>query len=94
MRLRGNLDDPTNPSRDDKNKYYPLIAHAVERLDRNTDETRSAIYERACTAVTQLFSNGAALLDADITKERLALEEAIRKVEVDAGRNSLRETCD
>ena len=75
------------------NKYYPLIARAVERLDRNADETRRAVYERARKAVAQLRSNQPALLDADITKERLALEEAIRKVEAEAARNSRRETC-
>ena len=75
------------------NKYYPLIARAVERLDRNADETRRAVYERARKAVAQLRSNQPALLDADITKECLALEEAIRKVEAEAARNSPRETC-
>jgi hypothetical protein len=89
VRLEGNR---TNSSRDDTNKYYPLIARAVERLDRNADETRRAVYERARKAVAQLRSNQPALLDADITKERLALEEAIRKVEVEAARNSRRET--
>ena len=29
------------------NDYYPLIARAVERLDRSTGETRRAVYERA-----------------------------------------------
>ncbi len=83
----------TNSSRDDTNKYYPLIARAVERLDRNADETRRAVYERARNAVAQLRSNQPALLDADITKERLALEEAIREVEAEAARNSPKETC-
>ena len=93
VRLRGNLDHRTNSSRDDINKYYLLIARAVERLDRNADETRRAVYERARKAVAQLRSNQPAFLDADITKERLALEEAIRKVEAEAARNSSRETC-
>ena len=74
------------------NNYYPVIARAVERLDRSTGETRRAVYERARKAVAQLRSNQPALLDADITKERLALEEAIRKVEAEAARNSPRET--
>jgi SPOR domain len=75
------------------NKYYPLIARAVESLDRNADETRREVYERARKAVEQLRSNQHALLDANITKERLALEETIRKVEAEAARNSLRGTC-
>jgi hypothetical protein len=70
-RLEGNR---TSSSRDDTNKYYPLIARAVERLDRNADETRRAVYERARKAIAQLRSNQPALLDADITKERLALK--------------------
>jgi hypothetical protein len=74
------------------NDYYPLIARAVEMLDRSTGETRRAVYERARKAIAQLLSNQPALLDADITKERLALEEAIRKVEAEAARKSLPET--
>ena len=74
------------------NDYYPLIARAVERLDRSTGEARRAVYERARKAVAQLRSNQPALLDADITKERLALEEAIRKVEAEAARKSPPET--
>ena len=74
------------------NDYYPLIARAVERLDRSTGEARRAVYERARKAVAQLRSNQPALLDADITKERLALEEAIRKVEAEAARKSPTET--
>jgi hypothetical protein len=75
-----------------KNDYYPLIARAVERLDRSTGESRRAVYERARKAVAQLHSNQPALLDADITKERIALEEAIRKVEAEAARKSPPET--
>jgi hypothetical protein len=66
------------------NDYYPLIARAVERLDMSTGEARRAIYERAREAVAELRSNQLALLDAEITEERLALEEAIRKVEAEA----------
>jgi hypothetical protein len=70
------------------NTYYPLIARAVERLERSSGEARQAVYERAREAVAQLRSNQPALLDAEITKERLALEEAIRKVEAEAARKS------
>ena len=62
------------------NDYYPLIARAVERLDRSTGEARRAVYERAREAVAELRSNQLARLDAEITEERLALEDAIRKV--------------
>ncbi len=72
--------------------YYPLIARAVEGLDRSTGEARRALYERARNAlVVQLRSNQPALLEAQITKERLALEEAIRKVEAEAARKSRNE---
>ena len=73
--------------------YYPLIARAVEGLDRSTGEARRALYERARDAlVAQLRSNQPALFEADITKERLALEEAIRKVEAEAARKSRNES--
>ena len=69
--------------------YYPLIARAVEGLETNTGEARRALYERARTAlVTQLRSVEPALPETDITKERLALEDAIRKVEAEAARKS------
>ncbi len=69
--------------------YHPLIARAVEGLGRSTGEARRALYERARTAlVTQLRSVEPALSESEITKERLALEEAIRKVEADSARKS------
>ena len=74
------------------NNYYPVIARAVERLDRSTGETRRTVYERAREAIAQLRSNQPALLDADIIKERLALEEAILKVEAGAARNLVMQT--
>jgi hypothetical protein len=73
--------------------YYPLIARAVEVLDRSTGEARRALYGRARDAlVTQLRSNQPALLEAQITKERLALEEAIRKVEAESTSKSHNES--
>jgi hypothetical protein len=73
--------------------YYPLIARAVTGLDKSTGEARRALYERARTAlVTQLRGVEPALSEADITRERLALEEAIRKVEAEAARRPRSET--
>jgi hypothetical protein len=67
--------------------YHPLIARAVAGLEKNTGEERRALYERARKAlVTQLRGVVPALSEADITRERLALEEAIRKVEAEAAR--------
>jgi hypothetical protein len=69
--------------------YFPLIARAVEGLETNTGEARRALYERARSAlVAQLRSVEPALPETDITKERLALEDAIRRVEADAARKS------
>ena len=67
--------------------YYPLIARAVGGLDKNTGENRRALYDRARAAlVSQLRSVQPALDETDITRERLALEEAIRKVEAEAAK--------
>ena len=72
--------------------YHPLIARAVDGLAKNTGEARRALYERARSAlVAQLRSVEPALSESDITKERLALEEAIRKVEGEAARKALAE---
>ena len=61
--------------------YYPLIARAVSGLDKNTGENRRALYDRARVAlVNQLRGVQPALEESDITRERLALEEAIRKM--------------
>src|SRR5712672_6537 len=69
--------------------YYPLIAKAITGLDKSTGEARRALYERARGAlVTQLRGVVPALNESDITRERLALEEAIRKAEAEAARKS------
>jgi class 3 adenylate cyclase len=73
--------------------YHQLIAKAVEGLDRSTREARRALYERARKAlVAQMRSAQPALLKPNIVKERLALEDAIRKVEAEAARKSPTET--
>ncbi len=69
--------------------YYPLIARAVGGLDKNTGENRRALYERARSAlVAQLRGVDPPLEESEITKERLALEESIRKVEADAAKRA------
>src|ERR1700734_25297 len=73
--------------------YQPLIARAVEGLRKSTGEARRSLYERARSAlVTQLRSVDPPLSESDITRERLSLEEAIRKVEADAARKARMET--
>ncbi len=65
--------------------YQPLLARALKGLDRNTSETRRAVYDRARQALlNQLRSANPPMADADITRERLALEDAIRKTETEA----------
>ncbi len=67
--------------------YYPLIARAVGGLDKNTGENRRALYDRARTAlVSQLRGVEPPLDETEITRERLALEEAIRKVEAESSK--------
>src|SRR4051812_34486031 len=68
--------------------YYPLVAKAVAGLEKNTGEGRRLLYKRARSAlVAQLRGmNDPPLTEAEITRERLALEEAIRKVEAEAAR--------
>jgi hypothetical protein len=69
--------------------YHPLIARAVAGLEKNSGENRRALYERARVAlVAQLRGVVPALEESEITRERLSLEEAIRKVEAEAARHA------
>ncbi|RIK97280.1 MAG: hypothetical protein DCC74_08215, partial [Proteobacteria bacterium] len=70
--------------------YYPLIARAVAGLDPSaTGESRRALYERARSAlIAQLRSVDPPLSESEITRERLALEEAVRKVEAEAAQRA------
>src|SRR3954466_12444316 len=69
--------------------YYPLIARAVAGLDKNTGENRRALYDRARSAlVAQLRGVDPPLEETEVTRERLALEESIRKVEAEAARRA------
>ncbi len=75
--------------------YYPLIARAVAGLDNNTGETRRELYERARSAlVNQLRSVEPSLEESDITRERLALEEAIRRLETEASKRPRHEEAE
>jgi hypothetical protein len=69
--------------------YHPLITRAVEGLGTSTAEARRTLYERARTAlVSQLRGISPPLSEAEITRERLALEDAIRKVEAESVRKA------
>jgi hypothetical protein len=66
--------------------YYPLIARAIAGLDPSAPgESRRALYERARSAlIAQLRGVEPPLSESEITRERLSLEEAVRKVESEA----------
>jgi hypothetical protein len=70
--------------------YYPLIARAIAGLDPNAPgESRRALYERARAAlIAQLRSVDPPLSESEITRERLSLEEAVRKVESEAAQRA------
>jgi hypothetical protein len=62
--------------------YYPLIARAVDGLSDRSPDLRRAVYERARTAlIEQLRSLDPPLPEEDIERERLSLDDAIRRVE-------------
>lgn len=62
--------------------YLPLLSRAVTGLERNSPEARRAVYDRARQALLkQLRSMNPPLAESEITRERLALEEAIRRIE-------------
>jgi hypothetical protein len=66
--------------------YYSLIKKAVDRLVPNAPrESRWALYERARIAqLTQLRAISPPISETEITCEQLALEEAVRRIEVEA----------
>jgi hypothetical protein len=70
--------------------YYPLIARAIAGLDPSAPgESRRALYERARAAlIGQLRTVQPPLSESEITRERLSLEEAVRKVESEAAQRA------
>jgi hypothetical protein len=70
--------------------YYPLIARAIAGLDPSAPgEQRRALYERARAAlIAQLRGVQPPLSESEITRERLSLEEAVRKVESEAAQRA------
>ena len=68
--------------------YYPLIKRAVGTLDKKSKEARLALYDRArATLADQLQRVDPPLSETKLEHERLALEDAIGKVEADAARS-------
>ncbi len=70
--------------------YYELISKAVAGLDPAApSESRRALYERAQAALlVELRAITPPFTEAEITRERLALEEAVRRVEDEALRRA------
>jgi hypothetical protein len=65
--------------------YYPLIRNAIDALDEKTEEGRRVFYDRARTIlVDNLRKADPPVPETLIEQERLALEDAISKVEADA----------
>jgi hypothetical protein len=65
--------------------YYSLIARAVSTLPQNTDAARHELYERADSAlIAQLHGRS----EAEVKRERQALNEAIRRVEGETAANA------
>ncbi len=65
--------------------YYPLLTRAISGLERNTREARLGVFDRARQALLkQLKGVSPPLAEAEITRERLVLEEAIKRIENEA----------
>ena len=65
--------------------WYPLMSDAIAALDKKTSEARRAFYDRARTALADSLRKADPPLSlAFIEHERLALENAIGKVEAGA----------
>src|ERR1700731_1765517 len=65
--------------------YYPVIARRIADLKDNSAESRRALYERVETVlIEQLRELDPPLAEPEILRERLSLEDAVRRVEADA----------
>jgi hypothetical protein len=63
--------------------YYPAILRAVAALETNTFEGRRAIYNHARTALIEQLDKRP-FIKKDVDRERLMLEDAISRVEIDS----------
>jgi hypothetical protein len=67
--------------------YHALILRAVSGLDPNTEETRRLVYERTRAALAQhLQALNPPLGEGERMHQRLALEEAFRRVEAEVAK--------
>lgn len=70
--------------------YYSILKRTISSLPENNGAARRSVYSRARNAiVNQLKAYEPPLSPSEITAEQLRLEEAIRKVEAEAARESL-----
>ncbi|WP_422378227.1 hypothetical protein [Roseibium sp.] len=70
--------------------YYSILKKTIASLPENNGAARRSVYSRARNAiVNQLKAYEPPLAPSEITAEQLRLEEAIRKVEAEAARESL-----
>ncbi len=70
--------------------YYTVLKRAVTALPENSGELRRDVYEKARKAIIrQLEGFEPPLSPSEITRQRLALEECIRRVEAEAAREAL-----
>src|SRR5258707_14467658 len=66
-------------------EYYTVLKKAIGGLDSNQAEARRTVYDKARNAlIGQLKAVDPPLTTAEISRQRLELEEAIRKVEREA----------
>jgi hypothetical protein len=64
--------------------YYPLMASVVATLEPNTAEARRQLYDSARVGFPNYLGNlDPPLSDSEITRERTALEEVIRRLEAE-----------
>ncbi|HUG61410.1 MAG TPA: hypothetical protein VMP03_06175 [Methylomirabilota bacterium] len=62
--------------------YYPVLKRAISSLPSSSGEARRIVYEKARAALLkQLQSYNPPLSPSDVTEQRLALEECIRRIE-------------
>ncbi|MGX1786209.1 histidine kinase [Bosea sp. NPDC055332] len=64
--------------------FHPILARAIAGLTDKSPEARRSVYDRARTALlAQLRSLDPPLSEADITRERLSLDEAVSRIEAE-----------
>jgi hypothetical protein len=68
----------------DMTDYYPLMVSVVATLEPNTAEARRQLYDSARVGFPNYLGNlDPPLSDSEITRERTALEEVIRRLEAE-----------